>query len=512
MIYFITSNTLDNQEIAKAIQKNLIGIEREGLRIKDTGCIATTKHPNNLGSTLTNAYITTDFSESLLEIVTPAGSIDNTINFLENTLGFVHQNLENNENIWPASMPCIIRGQSEINIAHYGSSNIGKMKEVYRKGLAHRYGKAMQVVAGIHFNYSFSDDFWRIYQKKCENFQKLRAFKDNKYMGLIRNVLRYGWILYYYFGASNSVCKNFLHNYNQHNLIDFDKNTFYGPYATSLRMGDIGYQNTREDEAGIKANYNSVCQYSKSLQSAMQTHFEKYEKFNTTNDYQQLNSNILQIENEYYSSIRPKPKPEQGVMPSISLEKNGIEYIELRGLDINPLNPLGIDKNQILFIESFLMFCLTQESEPITSKEQVLIDENNKKVAHNGLDKNLKLTIENQEFLITDIIQKLNTEILKASEIFGSKHSIAVKKIINSPATSSLILRHMQENKQGFWHFHHQKAHEYQRYFQNKKIDNNILSMLTQEVKNSIKKTEEIDKSDKINFNTFLDNYYSQLK
>jgi glutamate--cysteine ligase len=495
-------------ELKESLQKNLMGIERETLRVKESGCIATTPHPKNLGSPLTNANITTDFSESLVEIVTPPlVGADNTLEFLENTLGFVYQNLENKENLWVNSMPCIIRGQTEINIAQYGTSNSAKMKEVYRKGLANRYGKAMQVVAGIHFNYSFSDDFWRIYQQDCYNFRKLRKFKDNKYMALIRNVLRYGWILYYYFGASNSVCKSFLHNYDNHDLVEFDKDTLYQPFATSLRMGNIGYQNTREDEAGIKANYNSTCQYSKSLQSAMQTGFEEYEEFGK----EQLNANILQIENEYYSSVRPKPIPQSGVMPSISLEKNGIEYIELRGIDINPLDKLGINKEQILFLESFLLFCLNKESKPICSKEQVQIDENNQKIAHNGLDKNLKLSIDGEEKLLTDLLKNLGEEIKKSSEFFGDKHKKAVDKILNSPTPSQIILKDMQDKKQSFWQWNNKKAQDYQKFFNEKNIDKETLKSFENEAKLSIEKTKEIEKNDKVGFDEFLENYYSQL-
>jgi glutamate--cysteine ligase len=169
----VVDNRLQGKNIYNALQKNLLGIEREALRIKNTGCIATTRHPQKLGSPLTHKYITTDFSESLIEIVTPPlATVDESLKFLQNTLSFTHQNLQHQENLWPASMPCVIRGQTEINIAQYGTSNIAKMKETYRKGLAHRYGKAMQVVAGVHFNYSFSDEFWREYQIQCGNMQK----------------------------------------------------------------------------------------------------------------------------------------------------------------------------------------------------------------------------------------------------------------------------------------------------------------------------------------------------
>ena len=504
-------DTLKN--LSSYLQKNLIGIERESLRIKKTGCIATTNHPANFGSPLTNRFITTDFSESLIEIITPAlNEPKKVLNFLEDTLHFAYYNLENEENLWPISMPCIIRGQTEINIAKYGSSNQAKMKETYRNGLANRYGKAMQVVAGLHFNYSFSDDFWQKYQILLNNKSSQREFKDDKYMAIIRNVLRYGWVLYYYFGASNSVCKSFLNNYHDHSLVEFNDNTLYMPYATSLRMGDIGYQNTREDEAGVKANYNSICQYTHSLQSAMQTPFAEYCEFDHKDELnQQLNCNILQIENEYYSSVRPKPKPESGIMPSISLAKNGIEYVELRGLDINPLNPLGIDEEQILFLESFLLFCLTADSKPISTKEQVEIDRNNIKVAHYGLDKNLKLTIDNNEVLLQSELKNINANILDSSSIFSQKHQDSVKAILKRQSPSTKILQQMRDEKQGFHSKSNEYAKKYQQYFENKKINIKHFEMLQNESTESIKKTQAIEASDTIDFETFLKNYFNQL-
>ena len=511
----MNTNILSSIKNAKSLQNNIIGIEREGLRTKQSGCIATSPHPVNFGSALTNSIITTDFSESLIEVVTPPlNSVKKTLNFLEDTLHFVHKNLENNENFWPASMPCIIRGQTEINIAKYGKSNAAKMKEIYRKGLANRYGSAMQVVAGIHFNYSFSDDFWQNYQKITGNLSiPLREFKDEQYMSLIRNVLRYGWVLYYLFGASNTVCKSFLRNYHKHNLINFNENTLYQPYATSLRMGDIGYQNTREDEAGVKANYNSVIQYAHSLQDAMQTNFCEYTQIGLKKEgkYQQLNTNILQIENEYYSSVRPKPSFEAGIMPSISLINNGIEYIELRGIDINPLNPLGITEEQILFLESFLLFCLTADSKPITSREQVAIDNNNIKVAHYGVDKNLLLTKDDNEVYLKSWLEEIITEVKINSKVFSDKHFKAVTSISKNKLPSQIILDDMRDKNYGFSEWTNMMANKHNNYFMNKGVNNQHFEMLKKETQTSINKLKQIEQADNISFPQYLNNYFSQL-
>jgi glutamate--cysteine ligase len=499
---------------AKNFLKNsLIGIERESLRTNNNGLIATTPHPQALGATLTHPYITTDFAESLIEIVTPPQiGVDNTLNFLENTLHFVYNHLENNEKLWVNSMPCVIRGKSEINIAKYGSSNQGQMKEIYRLGLANRYGKAMQVVAGVHLNYSFSDNFWREYQNILGNTQTLREFKDEKYMHLIRNVLRYGWLLYYFFGASNSVCASFLKNYKHHKLEEFNENTLYGKYATSLRMSDIGYQNSKEDESGIKANYNSIKQYAHSLQDAMSTSYDEYEKIGVikNNKYQQLNANILQIENEYYSSVRPKPKAQSGVMPSISLLNNGIEYIELRAFDLNPLTPLGITKEQILFTESFLLFCLLEDSKPISTKEQVDIDNNNLIVAEQGLNPQAKINCKNGEFLISAVIKNITTKLLKSAEIFSGNHQNVVKNILNTTPISAKILTQMTDEKLGFHDFADDLANQHKKYFQQQKINTKHFDMLANLSQKSLQDKAKLEQ-DSTDFAEFLTHYFSQL-
>ena len=236
-----------------------MGLEKEGLRVSRKGGISQVPHPHTLGCALTHPNITTDFSESLVELVTPAlGSATKMLFFLENTQHYFYHHLPKNQNFWPSSMPCVIRGETAIPIAQYGTSNQGMMKTIYRQGLANRYGSVMQTIAGIHFNYSFSHEFWQQYQILLAPTETLRSFIDNGYMGLIRNIVRYGWIIPYLFGASPAVCKSFLKGYHAHSLVEFNDSTLYEPYATSLRMGDIGYQNLAEDEAGVKANYNSL--------------------------------------------------------------------------------------------------------------------------------------------------------------------------------------------------------------------------------------------------------------
>jgi glutamate--cysteine ligase len=225
------------------------------------------------------------------------------------------------------------------------------MKTAYRRGLGLRYGRAMQVIAGVHFNYSFSDDFWQQYQQLLNNTDDKQTFISDQYMGLIRNLLRYGWVVPYFFGASPAICKSFL-NGQKTMLQEFNSGTYYEPFATSLRLGDIGYQNNKEETAGIKACYDSLDAYVASMECAINTHHEGYEEIGVKVDglYQQLNSNILQIENEYYSSVRPKQILQGSEKPSTALKKRGIEYVELRSLDVNAFDPFFRGVHAVLLV------------------------------------------------------------------------------------------------------------------------------------------------------------------
>ena len=136
------------------------GIERECLRVTAEGTLAQTPHPRALGSALTHPSITTDYSEALLEFITPVSrDIDETLDILARIHGFVYRQL-GDELLWSSSMPCIVSGDAGIPVARYGQSNVGRMKTVYRYGLGHRYGRLMQAIAGVHYNFSMPEAYW----------------------------------------------------------------------------------------------------------------------------------------------------------------------------------------------------------------------------------------------------------------------------------------------------------------------------------------------------------------
>src|SRR5690606_26963284 len=319
----------------------LHGIERETLRVDERGHLALTPHPTALGSALTHGQITTDYSEALLEFITgthadPAQTLDE----LERIHRFTSGQLEG-EYLWSASMPGPLPAEEDIPIARYGSSHTGRLKYVYRKGLALRYGKTMQCIAGIHYNYSLPEALWTLLRAAENDGRAPREYQSARYIALIRNFRRYGWRLRSLFGASPALDASFLRG-RPRQLRQLDADTLYLPWATSLRMSDLGYQNSAQ--AGMTPCYNDLSSYTESLLSAVSTPYAPYAVIGTQRDgeWLQLNTNLLQIENEYYSSIRPKRVTQAGERPLQALLARGVQYVEVRCLDIDPFLPLGI--------------------------------------------------------------------------------------------------------------------------------------------------------------------------
>jgi glutamate--cysteine ligase len=348
------------------------GIEKESLRIDTHGLIAQTDHPYTLGSPLTHSMITTDYSEALLEFITPvSSSTSETLGFLNDIHHFVYHQLDQ-ELLWPASMPCALTADNDIPVARYGSSNSARIKTIYRYGLGHRYGRRMQTIAGIHYNFSMPEPFWIWLQQTCGDTRPLNEFTTDRYLGLIRNFQRWSWMLVYLFGASPAVCSSFLKGRDDHGLtpLDTEHSTYHLPDATSLRMGGLGYNS--EAQRSLQVCYNQLDSYIETLRAAIVKPHPAYQQIpkQLDNEYQQLSDCLLQIENEFYSPIRPKRVSRRGEPSLHALACGGIEYIEVRCLDVNPLLPLGIDDTQIRFLDLFLLYCLLDDSSACTPSEQ----------------------------------------------------------------------------------------------------------------------------------------------
>lgn len=359
---------LDNDTYRPLLGQGLRGIERETLRVDAQGHLSPQPHPAALGATLTHPQITTDYAESLMEFITPAEQdISLALEKLDQIHRFTYTKL-GDEMLWSQSMPCPLPDEKDIQIAWYGNSHIGMIKHVYRRGLALRYGKSMQCIAGIHYNYSLSEDIWKILQKAENTSGDAMYVQSENYIAMIRNFKRYSWLLMYLFGASPALATSFLRG-RTHQLEQLSDDTLYLPYATSLRMSDLGYQNNAQD--GLVPPYNSLMDYMRSLSIAVRKPYPAYEKIGTkiNGEWVQINTNILQIENEFYATIRPKRVIHTGERPIEALCARGVQYVEVRCMDVNPFDPLGINLETSRFLDAFLLFCALDDS-PLTSQAE----------------------------------------------------------------------------------------------------------------------------------------------
>lgn len=496
-----------------------IGLEKESLRVSKKGTLSQTPHPEVLGSALTNPYITTDYSEALLEFITPPfADVCDALNFLQDTQQFVYENLDD-ELLWSASMPCVVAGETSIPLAKYGSSNLGQMKTVYRRGLGHRYGRVMQVIAGIHYNYSFKDEFWQHYQAIEQDKGSLQDFTSKGYFDALRNLQRYGWLIPYLFGASPAICKSFL-NGQETNLQEYNESSFYEPYATSLRLGEIGYRNSRESEVGVTANYNSLQEYIDTLRCAIESPYAGYEEIGIDVDgvYQQLNSNILQIENEYYSSVRPKQILQGLEKPVNALRDRGVQYLELRSVDVNPFDPLGANEQQLRFIQVFIIFCCLQDSPAFETAERKMIDANLLLTAHRGREPGLKLSTPAGEVVLTEWAQELVEQLLPLAEILDEGHEGAPYRdaceaqfelIDDADKTpSATILRMMGEHDEGFYHFSQRMSDQHHQFFNELTAKPEKTAFYQQAAADSLLKQQVIESADQQSFADFLQQYF----
>ncbi|MFK8069096.1 MAG: glutamate--cysteine ligase [Gammaproteobacteria bacterium] len=508
---------LSQKEYRFLLQGGLKGIEKEGLRVVPTGHIAQTPHPVTLGSKLTHPHITTDYSEALLELITPPfADVKDTLSFLTDLHHFIYAQLSD-EMMWATSMPCLLETDDSIPIADYGSSNVGQMKHIYRHGLAHRYGRAMQAISGVHFNYSIPEKFWPAYQLLENDKSDLQNFISESYMSMIRNFQRIGWIVSYLFGASPAVCPSFT-KLRLVEFDDFDCSSCTEPQATSLRMSDIGYKNSNQD--GIVISYNSLDEYVASLRAAVKTPSDDYEKIGILVDgeYRQLNTNILQIENEYYSFVRPKQIAESGETPSHALDTRGIKYVEIRALDVNPFDPIGLNEQQLHFMEALLIFCLLQDSPPMDSDERHEFERNQSTAACTGRNPDLTLSRDGKSVLLTDWV----TEILdnmhgvcetldEGSETknYSDALQAQIKKVSdNDLLPSARVIAEMHENDQSFFDFAMKKSEQHRDYFFNLSVDQKQFSQMEEMAEQSHNEQQAIEATEQLPFEQFLENYF----
>jgi glutamate--cysteine ligase len=383
------------------------GLEKESLRARADGQLALTPHPAALGSPLTHPHITTDFSESQVELVTGVhASVEAALAELTDIHQVVYHELAalGNEMLWVSSMPCGLPTDETIPIGLYGSSNVGRAKSIYRMGLSHRYGRRMQTISGIHYNWS------------------LPGVGNEDYFGLIRNFRRNAVVLLYLFGASPAVCSSFVAG-RDHELQPLGERTMFLPHATSLRMGRLGYQS--DAQASLAVSYNSLESYAASLEEALTRPYPAYETIGIQNpggDYNQLATTLLQIENEFYGTIRPKRVIYPGERPLHALRERGVEYVEVRLMDLDPFETIGIDAYTARFLDLFLLHCLLSDSPPDTPEEIAALKANQHLTAARGREPGLLLCRRGRDVPLASWAAELVAELAPLAEAMDAVH------------------------------------------------------------------------------------------
>lgn len=498
----------------------LKGIEKESLRITRDGKISQDPHPQQLGSALTHPYLTTDYSEALLELRTPPlPDIGEALQSLRELHQFVYRNL-GEELLWTASMPCVLESDASIPIAQYGNSNVGRMKHVYRRGLGYRYGRAMQAIAGVHFNYSLPERFWPAFQELEHDKRELRTFTSDGYFALIRNFQRLGWVIPYLFGSSPAVCKSFLHDRRPTGFAEFDPGTYFKPYATSLRMSDIGYKN--KTQASLHISYNNVEEYVATLAHAIDTPYPEYERIGVVVDgeYRQLNVNLLQIENEYYSFVRPKQVARSGEKPTLALKRRGVQYVEVRALDVDVFEPLGANEEEMRFLEAFLLYCLLEESPPISADEQQEFHYNQRMVADYGRDPSLDLQRRGRRSSLRDWGGEICENMQGVCELLDNgqndrsyARALSVQRqVLADPGRtpSARVLAQMWENKDSFWNLGMRFSAAHEQQLKTLPLPEERLRYFCQLAKESHARQREIEAADDMSFEEYLQRYFAQ--
>lgn len=499
------------------------GVEKESLRVNRQGRLSKTAHPKALGSALTHPNITTDYSEALLEFITPPEkNINNILSKLNDLHTYTYQHI-GDESLWVNSMPCMLNTDADIPIAQYGNSNSGRMKSIYRLGLGHRYGRSMQTIAGIHFNFSVSDNLWEFLHKTDKSNLPIISYKTEGYLKLIRNFRRNFWLLLYLFGAAPAVCSSFIKG-REHTLepIKGDSDTLHKPYATSLRMGDLGYQSSAQES--LTTTYNNIDDYIRTLCDAITQQHTDYSAIGIkdgSGNYQQLNDCLLQIENEFYSVIRPKRTAKSGQTALNALKNGGIEYIEVRCLDLNPFEDVGISKQQIQFLDIFLLYCLLEDSPLSDDNENQNILQNQKRMVYEGRKPNLMLHYFDKERPALQWSQEIMGKLQTIAEMIDTQNNtedyqnaLKIEQVkLDNPAhtPSAKIVEELNSANISFYQLAMKYSLANREHFTSLQLSSNTAANYTRMATESLKKQKEIEATDSsIDFEKYLEDYYKE--
>lgn len=501
---------------SEVLGQGLRGIERETLRVMADGKLSLSAHPPALGATLTHPQITTDYAEALMEFITPAyHDASEVLSRLDTIHKVVYREL-GQQMLWSQSMPCLLPAEKDIPIAWYGHSHIGMIKHVYRRGLALRYGKSMQCIAGIHYNFSLSEQLWPILQQAEGDHSAAQYYQSESYIALIRNFKRYSWLLMYLFGATPAVSACFLRDKN-HDLQSLSDDTLFLPYATSLRMSDLGYQN--DAQADLVPPYNTLLDYMRSLSLAVRKPYPAYQKLGTKIDgeWVQINTNVLQIENEFYATIRPKRVIRSGERPLEALCERGVQYVEVRCLDVNPYLPTGIDLTTTRFLDTFLSYCALAESPPTNHAEGEENTANFAATVKQGRLPGLQLNRQGQPLGLQQWGLELLSLMQPVAELLdqqlgGTQHidSLAAQraKLLDPELTpSAQVLRSLAQHRNSYLQFALELTQQHASYFRNNPPDPATLQEYQRLADLSLAEQAATEQADVGDFDSFITAY-----
>jgi len=489
------------------------GIEKESLRTRPDGALALTPHAAALGSALAHPHITTDFSESQLELITGVHpSAEACLEELTRIHQFVYRAI-GDELMWVGSMPCGLPAEKNIPIGRYGTSNVGRAKTVYRNGLSWRYGRRMQAISGIHYNWS------------------MPGLGNAEYFSLIRNFRRHGWLLFYLFGASPAVSSSFVAG-RPHSLKELRPGTMHLPHATSLRMGRLGYHS--DAQSSLVVSCNDLDTYGKTLQQGLTQAYPPYEKIGIREPgsvkdgtsavgdgpetYRQLSTTLLQIENEFYGKIRPKRRIRPGERPLHALRERGVEYVEVRLMDLDPFAPAGITLPVMRFLDVFLLHCLLSDSPPDTPEEIACVARNGECVAQRGREPGLKLGCLAKDTDLRQWGEKLLAECAPVAaavdaalggSAYREAHAQQVAVLRDaSLAPSARVLEEMQRNYKGsYTDFICDLSRKHRASLMAREFSRQEEERFARLAAESIAKQKRIEAGDTLPFEEYLKNY-----
>lgn len=420
------------------IKKGRFGIEKESLRVNENGELALTNHPKFFGDKIKNPYITVDFSESQIEMITPTeSSVEKAYDFLRNIHEIVATNLKD-EYLWSQSVPPILPSEELIPLGKFPQN---KELEKYREKLALKYGRKKQLLSGIHFNFSFDDEFLKELYELSKEKTSFKEFKNNIYLKISRNYFKYGWMIIYLLGASPVIHETYLQKCID-KMKKFTEDTYYFEDLVSFRNGSCGYRNEKD----FFVNYESVDKYVESLERLIE-------------------KESISSAKEYYSPIRLKTKNPKEIL--LELKNNGIEYLEFRSIDLNPFSEIGIEKADLEFLHLFILFLFLKDDEPFEEKDYFRYLKNQEILANKGNSDEFRLiccedkNVSPKEYSIV-ILEEIERH-LKAIGAFTNKDEKVLQyqknKILSNRLYSDLVLKEVKQK--GFVKFHIDKAKEF---------------------------------------------------